>query len=70
MKKKLYIEGMTCGHCAMNVTSALSEVCGVLKVEVNMDQKYAEVDLAHEVEDVKFKMAISEIGFDLIRLEA
>ncbi len=34
MKKQLSIEGMSCGHCVAHVKTALSEVLGVAKAEV------------------------------------
>lgn len=45
MMTKLKIEGMTCNHCVMAVTKALSGVAGVEKVvEVNLDSGEASVE--------------------------
>ncbi|MEG2018838.1 MAG: cation transporter, partial [Clostridium sp.] len=34
MKKKISIEGMSCGHCVNHVKEALSELPGVTSVDV------------------------------------
>lgn len=69
MTKKIYIEGMTCGHCKGHVETALKEVCGVKSVEVNLEGKFATVELAHEVDDEKIKAAIADAGYEAVRIE-
>lgn len=69
MTKKLLIEGMTCGHCAMHVEEALKEICGVKSVKVDLNEKNAVVELAHPVEDEKFKAAIDEAGYEVVGIE-
>ncbi len=70
MKKRITIEGMSCGHCVGHITEALKEVCGVKEVWVNLDEKNAVVELAHDVEDNKLKDAVSEAGYDAIKVES
>ncbi len=62
MTKRIMIDGMSCGHCAGRVSEALLSVCGVNEVEVSVETKSAIVELAHEVEIVKFVEAIDSIG--------
>jgi copper chaperone len=69
MVKKIYIEGMSCGHCAAHVEQALKEVCGVKTVKVDLAAKLASVELAHEVDDEKLKAAIDEAGYEVTRIE-
>jgi len=69
MKKKIFIEGMSCQHCVRHVTEALEEISGVKSVKVDLAGKYAEVELAHEVDDEKFKTAIDEAGYEVISIE-
>ncbi|NOR48704.1 MAG: copper chaperone, partial [Methanosarcinaceae archaeon] len=38
------IEGMSCGHCQMTVTNAISGVDGVSNVEVSLKDGQATVD--------------------------
>ncbi len=70
MKKQINIEGMSCGHCVKHVENALMEVLGVEKVEVNLEGKYAIVELMHEVEDSLLKEAIEEAGYDAVAIKA
>lgn len=69
MSKKIYIEGMSCSHCVAHVEEALKEICGVKSVKVDLSAKLATVDLAHEVEDEKFKVAIDEAGYEVSKIE-
>ena len=69
MTKKITIEGMTCGHCAMHVEEALKEVSGVKSAKVNLSEKSATVELDHEVDDGKFKEAIEEVGYKATKVE-
>lgn len=69
MTKKILIEGMSCGHCVKHVTEALNEICGVKSVKVDLAGKNAVVELAHEVEDEKFKAAIDEAGYEIVGIE-
>jgi len=39
----LNVEGMTCGHCVMHVTSALKKVKGVINADVDLNKKTAVV---------------------------
>jgi copper ion binding protein len=69
MTKTLFIEGMSCGHCVAHVEEALKEMCGVTSAKVSLQDKSAVVELAHDVEDNKFKEAIEEAGYELIRIQ-
>jgi copper chaperone len=69
MTKKIYIEGMSCGHCVAHAEEALREICGVRTVKVDLAAKLATVELAHEVDDEKLKAAIDEAGYEVTRIE-
>lgn len=69
MKKQISIEGMSCGHCVKHVEGALSEVNGVTKVDVNLKDKYAIVELEHEVSDSVLKEAIEEAGYEAVAIK-
>lgn len=62
MTKKLLIEGMTCGHCVMHVEEALKGIFGVKSVKVDLEGKKAVVELAHLVDDEKFKAAANKLN--------
>ncbi|WP_073026092.1 heavy-metal-associated domain-containing protein [Lutispora thermophila] len=65
MKKKMNIEGMSCGHCVKHVEEALKEISGVAKVEVSLEGKYAIVELNGDIEDFKLKEAVEDAGYDV-----
>lgn len=70
MKKTITIEGMSCGHCAAAVEKALTNVSGVNSAAVNLDQKIAEVELGVEVEDTVLAAAVTDAGYDVIKVQA
>lgn len=69
MKKKLLIEGMSCGHCVMHVKNALMELDGVANVEVNLEDKSALVELSSAVEDSALKEAVEDAGYDVVKVD-
>lgn len=69
MTKKVFIEGMSCGHCAGHVKGALEELEGVKSAEVSLEEKVATVDLSQEVDNDKIKEAIAELEFEVVKIE-
>ena len=66
MDKKLLIEGMSCNHCVNHVKTALTEdIKGIDVKEVNLDGKYALVDMADGVNEDELKALIADLGFEL-----
>ena len=66
---ELSINGMTCGHCVASVTEELSEVPGVLNVEVILNSgatSTATVVTNTELDDNALRDAVSEAGFELV----
>lgn len=68
MKKKILIEGMSCGHCVNHVKEALSELNGVTSVDVNLDGKYAVLEANTDVKDEEIKFAIDDAGYDVVEI--
>ncbi len=69
MKKKILIEGMTCGNCVRHATEALSELIGVSDVEVNLAGKFALIEASNDVKDEDIKLALDESGYDVVGIE-
>ncbi len=69
MKKKISIEGMSCGHCANHVKTALSEVAGITGVNVDLAGKNAVVELSQDVADKTIEEAIAEVGYEVVKIE-
>ena len=69
MRRKIKIEGMSCNHCVNHVTEALSEIDGVKNVNVNLDAKYAMVDVDNNDLENAIKFAIEEAGYEVVGIE-
>jgi len=68
MKKKILVEGMSCGHCVAHVSEALKEI-GATDVEVSLEKKLATVEVADNITDQAIKLAIEEVGYDVVGIE-
>jgi len=62
MRKLLTIEGMSCGHCAMHVKSALEGIVGVTSAEVSLLEKSAMVE-GPALSEAVLKAAVAEAGY-------
>ena len=70
MEKKLLIEGMSCNHCVNHLTTALTEdIEGVDVKEVNLENKYAIIEMNEDVSIEKLRDLISELDFELVGIE-
>ncbi|MVX63687.1 heavy metal transport/detoxification protein [Clostridium chromiireducens] len=67
MKKKIIIEGMSCGHCVNHVYMALDEIRAI-DIKVNLEQGNAVAEVGDITDDV-IKEAIEEAGYDVIGIE-
>ncbi|GAA0086187.1 heavy-metal-associated domain-containing protein [Clostridium sp. MB05] len=67
MKKKINIEGMSCGHCVAHVKEALQELKGVSSVEVSLEEKNATIETT--LDNNTLISAIDEAGYDAISIE-
>lgn len=61
--KTIYIDGMQCNHCKMTVEKALGSIDGIKKVEVNLENKNAIIELEKDVNDNEIKEVIENTGF-------
>ena len=69
MQKKMFIEGMSCGHCSARVEKALGAVEGVGGVTVSLEDKCADIELVHEVADDVLRSAVTDAGYEVISIE-
>lgn len=67
MKKKISVEGMSCGHCVNHVKEALNEI-GAKDVEVSLENKLAVAEVG-DISDEKIKEAIEDAGYDVTSIE-
>ena len=68
MKKKILVEGMSCGHCVAHVTEALKEI-GATDVEVSLEKKLATAEVADNITDEAIKAAIEDVGYDVVGIQ-
>ncbi len=65
---ELYVDGMTCGHCAASVKEELAEVHGVKNVEVILNSGgTSKVTVVSDVDldDEALRDAVAEAGYEL-----
>ncbi|MDF2840931.1 MAG: copper ion binding protein [Clostridia bacterium] len=69
MKKQIFIEGMTCGHCSGRVEKALKALDGVVDAKVDLANKNALVEMNGSIEDSVFIETIDDAGYDVIEIK-
>jgi copper ion binding protein len=69
MKKRILVEGMSCGHCVKHVKEALSELNGVTNVEVDLAAKTAVLEASVDVKDEDIRFAIDDAGYEVAGIE-
>lgn len=62
MKYQYQISGMTCSGCGNHVEQTLSDVKGVVKVEVNLEGKTADIEMDSHIPLATFKKALEKDG--------
>jgi copper ion binding protein len=69
MKKKIIVEGMSCGHCVNHVKTALEDISGVTGTNVELASKTAVVEANGEIKDADIKFAIEDAGYEVVSIE-
>jgi copper chaperone len=69
LKKKIYIEGMTCEHCLNRVKNALSEMDNIKEVQVNLAEGFALIESDREIVNSALTDTIDEAGYDVTKIE-
>lgn len=65
---KVYVDGMSCGHCSARVEAAFNEVKGVT-AKVNLEEKVANVTSKKELTEDFVKNLVNELGFTFVKFE-
>jgi copper chaperone len=68
MKKKILVEGMSCGHCVNHVSEVLKEV-GAKDILVNLVEKFATAEISEDITDEAIKLAIEDAGYNVVGIE-
>lgn len=69
MKKRIIVEGMSCGHCVNHVKTALEDINGVTNVSVDLASKTAVVEAGSDIQDDDIKFAIEDAGYEVVSIE-
>ena len=64
--KKIKIKGMSCQHCVMAVTKALSALDGITNVQVDLKTGVATYDETKSVDAKVVAEAIKKAGYDVV----
>ncbi|MDN6280642.1 MAG: heavy-metal-associated domain-containing protein [Psychroflexus sp.] len=62
MKNSYYIGGMSCNGCQKHVEETLSNVKGVSKVSVDLENEQAEIEMEKHIPLEKFQQALKDDG--------
>lgn len=68
MQKKIYVEGMSCGHCSAHVEKALNSIEGV-EAKVDLEAKTAYVQVKEGIADETLKKAVEDAGYEVKGIE-
>ena len=65
---KVYVDGMSCGHCSARVEAAFNEIKGV-SAKVNLEEKIAYLTSTKELTADEAKTTVEGIGFTFVKFE-
>lgn len=63
--KEVYIDGMSCMHCAAKVEKALTSVSGVTDAKVDLVNKKAVVKLKKDIDNATLKATVEDLGYNV-----
>jgi len=66
MATTLKVKGMSCQHCVMSVTKALSQLEGIKNVQVDLAKGEVRFDNTKEVASNRIEETISEAGYEVV----
>jgi len=68
MKKKIFVGGINCLHCAECVSEALENI-GAKDVDVSFIKSLATIEIVDGTKDESIKLAIEAAGYEVVRIE-
>ncbi len=69
MNRKIYIDGMSCMHCANRVKNALTALPGVTGTEVDLKGAFALIEADPLPPDADIKNAVEDAGYNVRAME-
>lgn len=70
MATTIKVKGMSCQHCVMSVTKALTQLEGVKNIQVDLAKGEVRFDNIKEVASDKIEKAIAEAGYEVVSQSA
>ena len=67
MASALKVKGMSCQHCVMSVTKALTQLEGIKNVQVDLVKREVQFDNTKEVPSNRIEKAITDAGYEVIQ---
>ena len=67
MSLTIKVKGMSCQHCVMSVTKALSQLEGIKNVQVDLAKGEVRFDNTKEVSSNRIEKAISDAGYEVVQ---
>jgi copper chaperone CopZ len=65
VRTELTVTGMTCAHCVRSVTEEITDLDGVLAVDVDLATGSVVVTSAHPLDPESLRAAVDEAGYRL-----
>jgi copper chaperone len=65
-ERSFTVEGLTCDHCVHAVTSEVSKLAGVVKVDVDLATGHVLVVGSDPVDDWAVRAAVAEAGYEVM----
>jgi copper chaperone len=66
MASAIKVKGMSCQHCVMSVTKALSQLEGIKNVQVDLAKGEVRFDNSKEIASSRIEKAISDAGYEVV----
>ena len=66
MSPVLKVNGMSCQHCVMSITKALSQLDGIKNVQVDLATREVRFDNTKEVVPNWIEKAITDAGYEVV----
>lgn len=60
------VKGMTCGHCVNHVTEAVSQIPGVVSVDITLETGAVTVNSDVVIDKSAVEAAVVEAGYELV----
>lgn len=67
MAETVKVKGMSCNHCVMSVTKALTKLDGIQNVKVNLQNGEVSFDDTKALGSEKIEKAIIDAGYEVVK---